>query len=428
MPTVSLTQLSVERVKPPAKGRVDYFDKNQPGFALRVTHTGNKSWTVVYRLKGTTKLERVTLGSFEDIPKVDVARDMAREIRQQVARGVDPKALRAPAPVQDVRTVKAVVDVFMARYMKAKGRAESYIAETRRIFDKDVLPKWGARDIRSITRADVIDLLDTIVDDGRPIQANRTLAAVRKLLNWSLDRSYIDASPVAKMSAPSAETDRERVLSADELRLVWLATAKVGYPFGPMVQMLILTLQRRREVAEAVWPEFDIKESIWHIPGERTKNSNPTDVPLSDKALEIIGALPRWKVDGKDCPYLFTTTRAAAVSGFAKAKQGIDKKVLEIQKAEAIERGERPEDVKPLDHWTFHDLRRTATTRMAEDLGVAPHVVEAILNHVSGTIRGVARTYNRATFAKPKKIALDAWGTYVEGLIEIGNGIFSSSS
>jgi hypothetical protein len=206
MPKKNLTQLVVERISNPDKRRIDYFDKNQPGFSLRVTDKGSKSWTVFYRLKGSSKLERITLGSIEDIPKVEVARELAREVRQQAARGDDPKALRAPAPVPEVRTVAAVIDVFMARYMRAKGRAETYIVETRRIFDRDVIPKWGKRDIRSITRADVIDLLDAVVDDGRPVQANRTLAAVRKLLNWALDRSYIDASPDRPAAYPHAAT------------------------------------------------------------------------------------------------------------------------------------------------------------------------------------------------------------------------------
>jgi integrase len=422
MPTISLTQAAIERLKAPSKGRVDYWDKNQPGFGLRITHNGHKSWTVVYRLKGSSKLERVTLGSVADIPKVDKAREMARDIRQRVAQGEDPKAT---VVVPEIRTVGAIVTLFMQRYMRAKGRAERYITETQRIFDKDVLPKLGERDIKSIARGDVIDLLDGIVDDGRPVQANRVLAAIRKLLNWSLDRGYIDTSPVVRMSAPSTENDRERVLSPDELRLVWLGAEKLGYPYGPMTQLLILTLQRRNEVAEATWDEFgDVNDLLWRIPGERTKNGFPNDVPLSAAAADIIKQLPKW-VAGKEAPagndilpFLFVGERRKAVSGFANAKQRLDEKIMEIQRSEAVNRGDDPEVVKALPHWTFHDLRRTGDTLMAEGLGIAPHVIEAIINHVSGTIRGVARVYNRATFAKPKRLALDAWGGYVKGLME----------
>jgi integrase len=417
MPSVSLTQAAVDRVGTPPKGRVDYWDKNQPGFGMRVTDKGHKSWTVIYRLKGASKLERITLGSVADIPKVSDAREMARDIRQRVAQGEDPKATIA---VPEVRTVAAIVPIFMQRYMRAKGRAENYITETQRIFDKDVLPAWGKRDIKTITRSDVIDVLDKVIDDGRPVQANRVLAAVRKLLNWSEDRGYIAASPVVRMSAPSAETDRERVLSADELRLVWLGAQRLGYPYGPMVQMLILTLQRRNEVAEAPWEEFgDLDDVLWKIPGERTKNGKPNDIALAPAAIDILKSLPRFSAgNGKEIPFLFVGERKGAVSGFANAKQRLDEKILEIQRTEAVGRGEDPESVKPLAHWTFHDLRRTGDTIMAEELGIAPHVIEAIINHITGTIKGVARTYNRATFAKPKKIALDAWAAYIHALIE----------
>lgn len=415
MAKTSLTQLTVERIKPPAAGRVDYFDKNQPGFALRVTEKGHKSWTVVYRRRGESKLERITIGSIGEFPKVDVARDRAREILQQVAKGEDPKLSLKPVK-KTTRTVDDVCKLFITRYMKAKGRAESYIAETQRIFDQDVIPEWKGRDIRSITRADVIDLLDKVVDDGRPVQANRTLAAVRKLLNWSLDRSYIDASPVVKMSAPSAETDRERVLSLTELELVWAAAGRVGYPFGPLVKLLTLTLQRRGEVAGMVDGELtlDGAEPIWKLPGDRTKNKQATDVPLAALAVEIVCALPRIK----KCPFLFSTTGESAISGFAKAKVSIDKEILSVLRERAVAAQGNPKIVKAPPHWTFHDLRRTGSTLMSEELGIAPHVVDAILNHTSSTIKGVARTYNRAKFAQPKRKALDAWAQYLSHLTQ----------
>lgn len=422
MPSINLTQIAVERLKPIPTGRVDYRDKKLPGFGIRVSGTEEKpvkTWTVVYRRRGQKKLERYTIGSFAQIDKVDMARDMARDILQRVAKGEDPKAISV---AEEIRTVASVIPTFIERYLKAKGRAGSYITNTQRTFEKDIIPKLGKRDIKSITRGDIIDLLDAVVDDGRPVQANRVLAAVRKLFNWSLDRGYIDSSPVVRMSAPSAESDRERVLEPDELRLVWLAAGKIGYPYGPIVQLLILTLQRRNEVAHAPWPEFgNLDDALWALPGSRTKNGQPNDVPLSDTAVEILKALPRAvpkRVAGKKIEdWLFVGERGEAVTGFANAKARIDENILEIQQREAKERGEDPSKVEPIPHWTLHDLRRTGSTRMSEDLEIAPHVVEAIINHVSGTIKGVARTYNRAKFAKPKRQALDAWAAYVEALI-----------
>ena len=296
--------------------------------------------------------------------------------------------------------------------MVAKGRAPTYVANTRRLLDLYVMPKWGNRDIRSICRADVADMVDAVVDAGKPIQANRVLAAVRKLLNWSLDRGMIETSPVIRIERPSAEHDRDRVLSADELRLVWRAAGAIGFPYGAIVQMLILTLQRRNEVAHATWQEFgDLAAAVWQLPADRTKNGEPNDIPLSEQGLAVIQGLPRLSKSG-----LVFSASETLPSGFTHAKKRLDKAIVAVLKREAVGRGDDPEEVRPLPHWTFHDLRRTGATRMAEDLGIAPHVVEAILNHLTGTIRGVAKVYNRATFTRPKKHALDAWGAYVEGL------------
>ena len=437
MPTINLTQLAADSAKPPPTGRLELWDKNLPGFGLRISPCKSdkkfdrervKVWTVVYRLRGQAKLQRITIGSMQEFPSVAAARDVARDIRQKAAKGEDPKSTAAPA---QIRTIAAIVDLFMDKHMRANGRAETYIAETQRIFDQDVLPKWRDRDIKSITRGDVHDLLDGIKDGDpvrevppRPVQANRTLSAVRKMLNWALDRSYIDASPVVSFTAPTEETSRNRVLKPDELRLIWLAACQLAYPFGPMTKLLILTLQRRNEVAEALWAEFDLNDQapLWALPADRSKNGVANDIPLSGAAGDIVKALPKFTVPSerkgqpKDCPFPVTTTRFAAVSGFAKAKQRLDEEILKIQRKEAVERGYDPETVRPLPHWTFHDLRRTGTTLMAEDLKILPHVLEAILNHVSGTIKGVAAVYNRASYAEPKRQALDAWAAYVTAL------------
>src|SRR5262249_45586284 len=154
----------------------------------------------------------------------------------------------------------------------------------RALFDNHVLPRWRGRDIRTISRRDVIDLLDTVIAKGKAITANRVLAAVRKLFNWALQRDMVDANPAARIDPPGAETRRERVLSPDEVRCVWPEIDGLGYPFGPFFKLVAATGQRRQEVAMMRWDEINEAERTWTIPSERTKAVRAQVVPLSTLA------------------------------------------------------------------------------------------------------------------------------------------------
>ncbi len=219
----------------------------------------------------------------------------------------------------------------------ARVRAERSAEEAERIFRKHVLPAWGEERVHDISRRDVIELLDRLVDAGKPVLANRTLAHVRKFFNWCVDRSILDASPCVRIAAPAEEKSRDRVLSDDELRLVWKAAERVGYPFGPFVQLLILTAQRRDEVAGARRREIREQGTLWTIPGARTKNGDAQDVPLSAPAQAVLRALPR--MAGSE--FLFTTTGKTAISGYSRAKERLDAVVLALAREEALSpRGE----------------------------------------------------------------------------------------
>lgn len=198
-------------------------------------------------------------------------------------------------------------------------------------------------------------------------------------------------------------------MADDEVRLLWLACEKTGWPFGPLVKLLLLTAQRRNEVAHAELKEFALtgNDQQWVIPEERTKNGKEHVVPLSAVVLQIIDALP--KVGKK---FLLSTTGETPISGFSKAKKIIDAEMLALAKKEAAERGLDADAVK-VEAWTFHDLRRTAASGMAR-LGFPVHVVEAVINHKSGAIQGVAKIYNRYDYLDEKRQALTAWADLVQ--------------
>jgi integrase len=398
MPTRKLTDLFVERVKPPARGRVEYYDASFPGLALRVTKSGAKSWCLFYLVKGLHR--RLTIGSYPAI-KPQMARREAQAALDRVREGVDPvdeKRARRDTRPPEADTFGAVATDYLERHLRANRRPSTY-EEARRDLGHDALPKWRNRPIASITRGNVIDLVDGIVARGAGVMANRTLARLRALFNWAVEKERLVASPIGRMKLPTQEEDRDRVLTDDEIRWFWHACEKIGPPFGSLFRLLLLTAQRREEVAAMTWSEVDVDKSVWEIPRDRTKNGRAHEVQLSEAAVAVLRTLQR--IDGIEL--VFTTTGETPVSGFSKAKRRLDAAML-AHKGNAI-----PE-------WTLHDLRRTATSGMAR-MNFPPHVCDKILNHVGGTISGVAAVYNKFAYLDERRAALEAWGRYVEGLV-----------
>jgi integrase len=399
-----LTVQAVERLKPDPPVRREIPDAGMPSLYLIVHPTGRKAWCVRYRFGGRPR--KMMLGPY---PALDLptARDRAREAVRILALGRDPgaekieaaKAIRSRPADHDL--IASVVEDFLERHVRKNNKAST--AQTaEQILRKDVLPVWGRRKVESITRRDVLDLLDGIVDRGAPVMANRALATVRKFFNWCVDRSIIAASPCTGVKAPSQETTRDRVLTDAELRSVWLGAERVGWPFGPFVKLLILTAQRRDEVAGIKRGELHEYGAEWHLPAARSKNGLANIVPLSGAAQAILKALPRIRGD-----FLLTTTGQGPIRGFSRAKDRLDAAIAGLNGGQ------------PLQPWTFHDLRRTAASGMAR-LGTDPHVVEAVLNHRSGTISGVAAIYNRYQYLNEKRAALKAWAAHVEAIIGEG--------
>lgn len=396
MPTkpnrTKLTQLTVDKMKAGAE-RDTYWDTYLPGFGLRISPLGKKSWIVFYRVKGKPVFE--TLGSTLLIPKVDIARDLARASMLKAKQGRNPvdekRAARQQEAQKGATTFKAVAERYFAeRSVKQKA---SSAKEIRRLFDKDVLPHWGKRDIASIASADVRRLLDKIKDRGGTlIVANVVLRHLRTLFRWAVRAEHIEKDPTASIDRLVKEVERDRVLSDDEIIRFWSACETTGWPYGALFKLLLLTGQRRDEVGGMTRDELDLDKGLWVIPGERTKNGRLHEVHLSDLAVEIMRELPIIN----NSKFVFTTN-GSALSGWSSAKTSLDKNM-------------------GCTDWRLHDLRRTAASGMAR-LNIPPHVVDKILNHSSGAIRGVAAVYNRYQYGDERKSALDAWSRYLETLV-----------
>jgi integrase len=236
------------------------------------------------------------------------------------------------------------------------------------------------------------------------------LARLKTLFKWTLDEELVPADPTARVRKVVKETARDRTLSDHEIRLFWVGCDRLRWPFGPMYQLLLLTAQRRDEVGGVEWSELDLDRCLWIIPREKAKNDRAHEVHLSGLAVEILESLPR--IGSR---YVLTTNEERPVSGFSKSKRHLDGHMLRLLRADIAEAGKDPDQGK-IDPWVLHDLRRTAATGMAR-LNIPPHVVDKILNHVSGSIRGVAAVYNRHGYFDERRAALEAWSRHVESLI-----------
>ncbi|WP_439816539.1 tyrosine-type recombinase/integrase [Zavarzinia sp. CC-PAN008] len=426
---VELKDALIRNLPPAEKGnRTEVWDALIRGLGVRVTDSGRKSFVLMRRVDG--KLTRVTLGQYPAM-SLKAARDAASAAVQQMAGGVNPtaekRARKAAAAALERSTVAHVVADFDELYLQKATRSA---AETRRTLDRFAVEAWGDRQLSSITIGDVHALLDKIAagkfEDaegemrGGPVMANRALAALGKLFSWSVNRGKLAASPIPRgMEKPGGkEAPRERVLTADEIEAVWKAATADGYPFGPAVKIMLLTGQRRDEVGEMTWGELDLDKALWHLPAARTKNGLAHVVHLSAEALALLQAIR----DGAEKRARDEMKRRlpAAQDEAAKAVAA----ALAGRFVFSTTAGERPisgwskalaklRNASGVDGWTYHDLRRTMTTHLA-DLSVAPHVADKILNHKGGAAsRGVAGIYNRAEYLSERKAALDAWCTRV---------------
>lgn len=393
---MKLTDATVRSLKPTDK-RQEIPDDLLPGMYLVVQPTGKKSWQVRYRAGG--KHRRMTLGRYPVMPLVH-ARKRAREVMQEAQAGADPaaevKAAKREAPRD---TVADALDGYAKRKLSQLKSGD----HAKRMLERFVLPAWGDRQISSIEKIDVQDLIEEIWESGRGVTANRCLAYTKAFLNWCCDRGLLEVNPAERVKKAVKEKSRSRKFDDVEICWFWMACEQEGYPWGPLGQLLLLTGQRLNEIARLT--ESERSNLGIRLSAVRNKNGLPHEVPLSSLALEVMQAMPKVK---NPQGYLFTTNARTPVQGFHKARQHLADRMLEIA---AKERGEPVE----IEHWTFHDLRRTCGSAVAAAAGT--EAMEALLNHKSGKHSGVAGIYNRYEYAREITDALERHGDEIRSFL-----------
>ena len=373
-----LTELAIRKAKPASK-RYDLFDASVRGLGLRVATSGTKSWFMMRRFKG--RMLRSTFGRYPDLT-LATARLKAPDVLSNMADGLTQGQRRTDL-------FKVVLDEWLK-----KDQAKNKSADQVKIaMYRHALPAFGSMPVASISKRDVNRLIDTIVDAGSPIAANRVLAFTKRFFSWCKERDILEQSPAEAIRPPSKEKTRDRVLNLEEIKDFWAACDQMGYPWGPIFQLLLLTGARLREVAHASWNEISIADGTLNLPSSRTKNARPHQIQLSDQAQNIIQALPR--VEGQTL--LFTTNGKTPVSGFSKVKKRLD-------------------IMSGVINWRFHDLRRSFATHSTEKLNISPVIADKILNHVTGQVRGVSAVYQHGEYLEERREALQKWGNFIQGL------------
>lgn len=388
------------------------------GFGLRVSPGGSKAYILQYRMSGAKNDRRYTIGRHGPWTP-DKARERAAELRRLVDTGTDPfeadeashKARERERVANLERAFDIVADNWLASYRldrHGKPRRQSSINIATTVA-RHLKSQFGSRRIDELGRADIIAALDAIAP-GKVGMRSSVFSYGRILWKWAFARELVDVIPFAALSAPAKPASRRRVLSDTELPIVWRASRKVDYPFGPAFRLLMLTGQRRSEVFGMRWEELDKANAVWTIPGDRTKNKEPHAVPLSDLVMQEIGALlsQHGAVQPETWPragLVFTTNNRSPASGVSKAKARLDDAVTAAAKEDGI----------VIESWRLHDLRRTAKTGM-QALKVSSEISQRVLNHIS-SLDPMDRVYGLYDFLDEKREALDLWARHVSGLI-----------
>jgi integrase len=408
MPKRNLTDRALKSLKPAeADTHYDVMDMVVPGLGVRVSETGRRTFVLVARYPGSPNPTRRAIGEYGALT-LEKARTKARDWLELLRRGVDPRSEEERQRIAEQRkqanSFRVVAEEFIRLAVigsdptKPKQRKG---AETKRDIEREFIDRWDGRPITEITSHDVVAVLDEAVARGSPYQAHNLLGHIRRLFNWAIARGVygLDHSPCDRMKPKDvigAKAMRTRVLNDAELRALWHVTEGWEYPYGPLFRVLALTGQRKSEVAEARWPEFDLDRKLWTIPAERMKADAPHVVPLSDDVIAVLKSLPRFNKGD----HLFSTTFGVKpVNGFSKAKAALDKAM----------RGE----LSKLPPFVIHDIRRTVRTGLSA-LPVSSDVAELVIGH---TRQGVRKVYDQYAYLDEKRQALDLWAGRLRDIV-----------
>jgi integrase len=386
--------------------QTDYTDSGHlrvPGLILRVSPTGNRKWVIKARRPGHKNASRFVLADLREMTLTE-ARLAALDFKSELRKGVDPVTERTrrisdSKQLQEERGMYAfgsVVQLFLLRHVHRKLKPKTGEDYTR--VTNLLIGYWGDRDIRDISKADIVHLVDS-EEDRAYASARLTFSITRKFFNFALERGLVDANPCAGISGPSKPVARDRWLSDSEIILLWKSLDQLSSLFVAPIRFLLATAQRRTEVAEMTWAEVDLDHAIWTIPKERAKNGKAHEIDLPPLALAILtGQMTNKSMNSSS--FVFGTGKTL-LSGWSKAKRSLDAIMFADNQVPA---------------WRIHDLRRTAATHMA-GLGFAPHIVERVLNHVSGASSGLVAVYQHHEHRDERKAAISAWNAKVEKLV-----------
>jgi integrase len=381
MTTNSLTDRALRALTRPKPAPVAIFDTDVRQLQVRASVNGAVSFSVLKRPPGSRKLARFPVGTYP-LTTLAEARTKARDVLREIEGGVDPRVRKAEearqAAAEKASTFAAVAEAFIARYVRTKRSARPVEQRIRR----ELIPRWGARPIKAITRADVVAMLDEITGRGHIEAAHSVLAVTKRLFSWAAIRYGLEHTPVDRVFAGDVigpKSLRKRVLDEREIALIWHASAEV--PAAPYVRLLMLLGVRRCELGEATWDEFDLDNAMWTVPASRMKANDAHSIPLSPMAMEILHALPR------------SGARVFGTLHYGRIKRMLDARVRALNGGKALPR------------WTLHDCRRTFRTGLST-LGVMPHVAELCVAHRQ---KGISRVYDLHRYTNEKRDAFVRW-------------------
>jgi integrase len=390
MDSMKLTKINISKVAVPrGKSETIAFDDDVPGFGLRVRVGGSTSWIFQYR-QGA-KQRRISLGSAKAISVQD-ARERVGQLHARVRLGEDPAGQKIESRARAVETFGSILKPFLAHKRRAlKPRTYEECERHLMMHTK----RLHGLQLTAIDRRTVAALLTELAANNGPNLANHVRASLSAFFSWAMREGLADVNPIIGTNRAVTKGARDRVLSDHDLRSIWNSLNDDDY--ASVVRLLALTGQRRDEIGGLRWSEVDFGKAIISLSAERTKNGRPHDIPLSPAALSALKDRPRIA----DREYVFGRG-SAGFQGWSNGKEALDARIATKSAIPA---------------WRLHDLRRTVSTRMHDALGVPPHIVEAVLNHVSGHRAGVAGVYNRALYAKEKAIALARWGEHLTAIV-----------
>lgn len=393
---MNLTQKAVAQLKlPDGKSDAIFFDDKIPGFGIRLRAGGSQSW--VFQYKFANAQHRMMLGKVSAM-KADAARKIAERHHAAIKDGRNPATEKAVRTAQAANRFGQLVEQYMD-FKKRTLRPRSLV-EVKRHLEVCALPLHKLP-VTSIDKTIVAQLVKRLATERGVVTANRVRASLSALFSWAMkETEFAEQNPVINTHKAGKEESRTRVLENAEINILWSALGDDDY--GTIVKLLLLTAQRLNEIGGLRWDEVDFERNRIALPGVRTKNGLAHHVPMSGTVRALLEAQNIKRAEGQE---LVFGRRDRAFSAWTHGKSTLDARILASSGA-------------ALPHWTPHDLRRTAATRMGEDLHVEPHVIEAILNHVSGHKSGVAGIYNLATYMKEKTAALTLWANHVAAIVE----------